>query len=149
MTLTMVDRFWSKVDKSGDCWLWTASRSVKGYGRFSNEGRRHQANRVAYEMAHGPIPDGMLVCHHCDNPPCVRPDHLFLGSHAENMLDMSTKGRRSGARATRTRLTEANVRWIRECHAVLGSGATELADVLGVPYYTVYDVIRRRTWKTI
>ncbi len=87
-------RFWAKVEKSDDCWVWIGSRSSSGYGRISNEnGRQEQANRVAWRLANGPIPDGFDVCHHCDNPPCVRPDHLWLGTPRDNGLDMVAKGR--------------------------------------------------------
>lgn len=94
------DRFWAKVDKSGDCWVWTASvfRERLGYGKFqtgSNRGesRVAYAHRVSWELHFGPIPNGLFVCHHCDNPPCVRPDHLFLGTAADNVRDMDRKGR--------------------------------------------------------
>jgi hypothetical protein len=86
-------RFWSKVDKSGDCWTWTAGRDGK-YGKFCMpKGQSCRAHRISYEMAHGPIPDGMFVCHRCDNPLCVRPDHLFIGSNRDNVHDAVRKGR--------------------------------------------------------
>lgn len=77
------------------CWEWTAGADQNGYGHFnmSPQRRRERAHRVAWELAHGPIPGGMMVCHHCDNPSCVRVSHLFLGTHEDNMRDRQAKGR--------------------------------------------------------
>lgn len=82
--------FWSMVAKSDGCWVWTGTRWSTGYGRLVG-GRA--AHRVAWELTNGPIPRGLLVCHHCDNPPCCRPDHLFLGTSKDNAMDASAKGR--------------------------------------------------------
>jgi hypothetical protein len=80
--------------QSVPCKPWQGQCNSKGYGRVHTSRKtRRLAHRVAYEQAYGPIPDGMDVCHHCDNPPCVEPLHLFLGTHAQNMKDMVTKGR--------------------------------------------------------
>lgn len=90
----MIHRFWERVDMSGDCWLWTGTLGRKGYGRVPNYPMSPwAAHRVAYMLAVGPIPGDLLVLHRCDNPPCVRPDHLFLGTNADNMRDMRAKGR--------------------------------------------------------
>jgi hypothetical protein len=85
-TATLWDRFWPKVDASGDCWVWTASANQFGYGHILTEGRtRGMAHRVAYELLIGPIPEGLELDHLCRNPPCVNPDHLEPVTHAENM----------------------------------------------------------------
>lgn len=91
-------RFWSKVRVTRGCWLWTASTDGRGYGQFMSDwgpgwSKNTKAYRVAWELTHGPIPEGMHVLHKCDNPPCVRPDHLFLGTHQDNMADAVRKGR--------------------------------------------------------
>lgn len=97
------ERFWSKVNRDGDCWLWTSCRWPVGYGRFWMGRRFLPAHRIAWELTHGPVSDGLCVLHRCDNPPCVRPDHLFLGTKADNNRDRHNKGRdargdQSGAR---------------------------------------------------
>lgn len=88
-------RFWQFVDKSGDCWVWTGARNKAGYGRFGQGGdtRMVYAHRASYELHYGPVPTGMFVCHTCDNPSCVRPDHLFVGTRGDNMRDAHQKGR--------------------------------------------------------
>lgn len=91
-------KFWSRVDRSkGDdaCWEWTGARNGRGYGMCGVGTRYHGAHRVAYTLCSGTIPDGLNVCHHCDNPPCVNPAHLFLGTQSDNMRDCFAKGRGS------------------------------------------------------
>lgn len=89
------ERFWSKVDKSGECWVWTGSTYVDGYGHFCDAARHIRAHRWSWEQANGPIPSGASVLHTCDNPPCVRPDHLYLGNQTDNMRDAASRGRLS------------------------------------------------------
>lgn len=95
-----MDRFWSRVDKDGACWEWAGARHPQGYGVFSAGGRSLRAHRFAFQLANGPIPEGMFVLHSCDNPPCVNPAHLRLGSHADNMRDMSARRRHTNSQKT-------------------------------------------------
>jgi hypothetical protein len=91
--LTPEKAFWSKVNKTAGCWLWTRPGWIDGYAQFMTRRRRVYVHRFAYELTHGPIPPGLLVCHKCDVPLCVRPDHLFLGTPKDNILDAVRKGR--------------------------------------------------------
>ncbi len=95
------DRFWAKVDKSGECWEWTAAKFKKGYGRFSYHGGAHVlAHRYSFELHNGGIDPNLLVLHTCDNRNCVNPAHLYQGTHERNMLDRSERGRAAGANKT-------------------------------------------------
>ena len=90
------DRFWSKVERGDGCWHWRGAAERSGYGSFRFRGRAQRAHRVSWVLTNGTIAEGMHVLHRCDNPACVRPDHLFLGTHQDNMDDKSAKGRCRG-----------------------------------------------------
>lgn len=97
-----VDRFWARVDRSGECWEWTAGRTNRGYGVLTapRHGRRILAHRYSAALHFGMFDRRLVVCHHCDNPPCVRPEHLFLGTRLDNAMDMISKGRQHNQRRT-------------------------------------------------
>lgn len=141
------DRFWAKVDKGDGCWCWTGTGSR--YGMFwSGDGRRIGAHRFSYEMHRGPIPNGMLVMHTCDNPKCVNPDHLRLGTPKDNMEDMDRKGRRrTGARrgeaCSFSALNADAVRFIR-AHPEMR--LTDLGERFGVTPNTIRAVRIGKTW---
>ena len=90
---TAEERFWAMVDKSGDCWEWTGSCHPKGHGYFGLDGKVTYAHRVSWTMAYGDLPEGLQVNHHCDNPPCVQPEHLYAGTQIDNINDMIERGR--------------------------------------------------------
>jgi hypothetical protein len=150
------ERFWANVDKSGDCWLWTAALDVHGYGRFRYNKQSVKAHRVAWELLHRPIPDGLFVLHNCpggDNRRCIRPDHMFLGTQADNMRDMDRKGRRVsgmvyGVRHGMAKLNPDAVRAIRAAIAA-GEGYTAIARRHGVTDGVIRQIALGRTWKHV
>jgi hypothetical protein len=95
----MADDFARWLTKTDDCWLWIGAIGADGYGRFNYEGRQYRAHRLALELAGTKLGDGLFACHHCDNPKCVRPDHLFAGTNQDNMRDMVRKWRHARQKA--------------------------------------------------
>jgi len=138
-------RFWSKVHKQpGGCWLWVGATNSDGYGKLWNGHKTTDAHRVSWEISNGPVPAGMCVLHKCDNPPCIRPSHLFLGSNQENSLDMKRKGRSaSGARNSHCILTPDDVRFIRTSPLK----ATPLRKMFGVSDGAIRSIREGRSWK--
>lgn len=120
----------------------------RGYGVFKANGKKYLAHRVAWEKKHGPIPQGMVVCHKCDNPGCVNPDHLFLGTPGDNTRDAALKGKYRGEGNGRAILTERDVRIIRALLA-LGLTTTTLGKLWGVGDTTISALSTRRSWKHI
>lgn len=138
-------RFWAKVDCTAglfECWLWTASKNF-GYGHIWLNGRFYQAHRVSYELAYEAIPDGMLVCHHCDDPSCVNPSHLFLGTTLDNVHDKIQKGRAKGYR----KLTKTQVEEIRRRYAEGGIFYRELALIFHCSVHQILNIVKRYDWK--
>lgn len=96
------ERFWSKIDKSGECWVWKGRRTPDGYGLFSIGKKAIYAHRFALEESGVSLSGGKRALHHCDNPPCVRPSHLYAGTQSQNMLDAYRRGRRRSQRRVPT-----------------------------------------------
>lgn len=153
--MTLEQRFWSDVDKRGanECWPWAGARNKKGYGLFRlrpSENRR-LAHRVAWALERGEISDGQCVLHKCDNPPCCNPAHHFLGTRADNIVDMMSKRRDlhpRGAQHGRAKLTEDDVLDIR---AVLAFGGTRsaIARAYGVGISAISAIASGKTWAHI
>lgn len=143
------ERFWEAVDQTpglgpnGTCWEWAKGRVKQGYGRLSVGTGEVRAHRYAYELAFGPVPHGLLVCHRCDHPPCCNPAHLFVGTHSDNMADMATKGRSlQGARHHKSKLTDDDVHAIRADDRL----QIEIAAAYGVTQGLVGMIKRREIW---
>jgi HNH endonuclease len=173
--LRRTDDFWANVDKNGPavrpelgpCWVWTRSTHDFGYGRTRDkEGNTRFAHRKAWRLTYGEIPEGLDVLHRCDNPPCVRPTHLFLGTDADNVADKMAKGREShvgcpggdehwshrdpesvprGSERGHAKLTEADVLDIRKRHAK-GEAQSALADEFGIDKATLHAIVHGTKW---
>ncbi len=146
-------RFWECVVQRDGCWGWAGSKDQNGYGKIGEGGRGGRdllAHRVSWELSHGPIPNGLCVLHRCDNPECVNPLHLFLGTQTDNNADMHAKGRGSGGRFygsahPNAKLDEAAVREIRQARAE-GARLATLAKRFGVLESTISHIARGKGW---
>lgn len=151
-------RFWRKVDKTGDCWLWLGCLDRRGYGQFGiTRSDTTGAHRFAYRQVNGDIPAGLHVLHRCDNPRCVNPAHLWLGTNADNVRDRCAKGRTRAGRATlerrakgethgRVKLREADVLAIREASAN-GTENKALAERYCVSRAAITLIVKRKNWR--
>lgn len=173
MSRSPESRFWEKVNQDGpkqdhmetNCWEWTGFRTKDGYGRFRLEGHSIGAHRFSFEGEHGEVPADLCVLHHCDHPPCIRPDHLYLGSKKNNAEDRERRqrgnhargdrhgtkthpGLHSGQRNSRVKLSEASVRSIR---AAFSDGVPQaaLADMHAVSRQAIFKIVNRLTWRLL
>lgn len=162
------ERFWSKVDTSGECWQWTAALT-NGYGRFGIGRKVVLAHRFAWELANGPIPDGLGVLHACDNPSCVRPAHLFVGTSKDNMQDCASKGRLGAqrypafyasfpsripvdrrARGERQHSAKLNASQVTEIRSLANTlSRSRIAAKFGVTKQAINAVVSRTTWRHV
>lgn len=153
LTIPLWERFWTHVNRTETCWLWTGARQHK-YGKVRvysgpRSYREERAHRVAWILTYGPIHGYLCVLHRCDVPLCVRPDHLFLGTRTENLADMTAKGRRvHGERAGRSKLTAAIVADIK-ARVFKRGDMTLLARQLGVSHATLSLIRSGKNWKGV
>jgi hypothetical protein len=144
-------KFWSSVLKTDTCWLWTRYRDPAGYGQLHLTKKKHiLAHRHAWELSHRrKIPKGMMILHHCDNPPCVNPAHLYLGTQMDNMADKMRRGRHRPTRGERdgmAKLNEEQIREIRLAYAAGGVTQEVLAQYFGISQTQISDIIARKRW---
>lgn len=148
----LADRFWAKVDQRGpdECWPWTGFVNNDGYGTCRPGGGREArgAHRISWEIHNGPQPPGYCVCHHCDNPPCVNPAHLFLGTIGDNNADRAAKGRTVAPRGERHWGAKVTPPIVLEIRAAVGRH-TDIAARYGLSAVTVGQIRARETWRHI
>jgi len=180
MTPKDIAHFWSRVERRGpdECWLWMGSKNSRGYGQVYLSGKRYGAHRIAFSLARGPVASKLFVCHTCDTPGCVRPDHLFLGTQADNIGDAVQKGRmatgdrhgththpertargdRSGPRlhpeailrGSKSPRAKLNEDDVREIRHLVGTMTkTEMGKRYGVSRHAIRSIVRRDGWKHV
>lgn len=161
--MTTEQRFWIKVKKTKTCWFWTGAQRRSGRfrrGNFwaPNHGRKVTCHRFSWELKNGAIPRDLYVLHKCDNPLCVRPGHLFLGTQADNIADMDRKGRRGttagypglkGSRNPRAKLTKREVLEIRKMYPASVASQSVLAEMFGVSQTLIGFIVRRNVWSHV
>jgi HNH endonuclease len=157
---SLIDRFLAKLGprpQDGSCWEWQGARASAGHAVIWHDGKQIRASHVSWELYRGPVPSGMWVLHHCDNGPCVEPDHLFLGKAADNTRDMFTKGRQ-GRRMPPRHLGEAHPnakvtnRQVLSIKRLLRLGTmthAEIATLLDIPVNIIHHISSGKTWKQL
>lgn len=155
------ERFWTHVARGDGCWEWTGTRRPDGYGVHWNGSRQVRAHRRSWEMANGPLPEGAVIRHSCDNPPCVRPDHLAIGTQQDNLADMTSRGRRvrgerhpwfgqeqRGETNRQAKLTDEQVAHIKGM-AAAGHYHDDIAQRYGVTKTNVSYIASDKTWRHV
>lgn len=151
---TLPSRFWSKVKRAGpdECWEWQAYRDPNGYGRIGFAGRSNTtASRVSWALQVGPIPEGLFVLHHCDNPPCVNVRHLYVGTPKQNMRDFMERGQgdygdRRGSKNANARLSERDVIEMRRERSERGTSYSNIGAQFGITTQYAWLIVNGKRW---
>jgi hypothetical protein len=158
ITRPLEQRFWEKVDKDGPimphmttpCWGWTSAKTKRGYGYFTTKrGESKRTHRVSFEFTYGVIPQGMQVLHHCDNPNCVNPEHLFLGTNSDNVADKVKKGRAArlkGEENPAAKITQSQADEIKARYAQGGISQRKLAKEYNVTQRAIWFIVHNLHW---
>lgn len=159
LTPEFLKRFWSRIHKSDGCWEWIGGRDRRGYGYIGldasfGKSRTIKTHRAAWTIHYGLIPEGLCVLHHCDNPPCVRPDHLFVGTNLDNIINKMEKGRAAlpmnrGEGHGLAKLNAEQVLQIRELYATGKFSYREVGERFGVFLTNIRSIVKRDSWKHI
>lgn len=149
-----IESFWKKVSKGDDCWVWSGNKNLQGYGLVDLSGKQRLAHRVSWAIHNGNLPEVIFVLHHCDNPPCIRPDHLFLGGHIENTRDRVSKGRPGGRMINRpigesNPSAKLNLKKVSEIRELRKSGLTlsAIAKIYKVSRPQIGHIVSGQHWK--
>jgi hypothetical protein len=147
--MTLRERLEKNIDRSSPngCWIWTGGHHERGYGAISVNNRSRSTHRLMFDIYNGPIAEGLFVCHHCDNPSCCNPSHLFAGTHTDNMQDAVSKGRRpKGSDINTSRLSQDDVRDIIGFIAI-GCNDAYIAERFEVSRMSIYCIRNGRSWQ--
>lgn len=150
---TVSERFWAKVQKGkkDECWQWLAHCSRDGYGMLNVNNFADRAHRVSWRLHFGEIPKGIYVLHKCDNPPCVNPDHLWLGTQADNVRDMNEKGRERGSKGEAHPNAKLTAKQVKEIRRLYDGGLQQnrIAEMFPVSSRMIWHIVRRLNWTHI
>jgi predicted XRE-type DNA-binding protein len=149
-----IENIWNNIDKKdiSECWNWLGSLGNHGYGQISINWKKYLSHRIVYELTYGEIPEGMCICHKCDNRKCCNPEHLFLGTHQDNSNDMIAKGRQFhpiGELSSNRKLTEKDVLEIRRLYSTNNYSTRQLTKIFKISQTNISLIVNNKIWKHV